>query len=490
MATAISLSPPRSVCLSSLCERIKRRESYAHHTWAPSAPAPTEQAICHLWDTQGFQRQNLASLDGTTIECVYRGRRRGGGGPDFVEAAVAFDGELRHGDVEVHVKSADWFAHRHHLAHAYDDVILHVVLHHSGRAARKANGTVVPTLVLSGRLPNLAEPYEQSQWCQSPLEPEPCQSLLQRRGPAYLAAMLDHAGQQRLEARVASREGEIAAVGAQEALYRALLEAMGYSANRRPFRLLAAALPWSHLEGFLLARPPAERLFAAEALLFGVASRLPGQRGRSHLLNGRDAHYADQLEEIWDHYRPGWEGADCGLYWHTTGARPTNHPARRIAAAAHYLARVADGGLSARLESLGRHVPADRLSSALSQHYLGAAIADDYWAWRFDFGFALRSEHPRLVGTGRAADIVVNVALPYLIAASDLGLTDCSSVVREAYRLHRPLAHNEITRLMSALVGDGRPLPIKLTAQRQQGMLHIYRLYCREQRCGECLLGA
>ena len=448
----------------------------------------SEAAVCQLWDSQRFGQTALACVDGTPVQCVYRGRWRRCGGPDFVDALLAFDaGDLRRGDVEVHLHSMDWFVHRHHLNPAYNQVILHVVLHHDGTDAKKANGESVPTLALENYLPD-SPPMRDRGWGEPDMpEMEPCRTVLRRRGASYLGFALDRAGRQRLIDRATRFEGEFAAVGSEQCLYSAILDALGYSANRQPFRELAAALPWSTLESLLLSQSPSDRSTVAQSLLFGIAGRLPSARCLSLDRPVEDASYVNRLESIWRRYAPGWESTPAPN-WRQWGLRLSNHPDRRLAAAAHYLASVAPRGLAADFERIVKGLPTRRVASALRQHFAWASRADRYWTTRYSFARFLPAPQGCLIGSGRAADISVNVVLPFLLASANAGLGDCGREALEVYRHHPVLADNEVTRVIRGLLGDSQSRAVVNSAQRQQGLIHVYQRYCRDQRCQECPL--
>ena len=67
-------------------------------------------------------------------------------GPDFSHARLVIDGLEWHGAVEIHVKSSDWYRHKHHTDEAYNNVILHVVYEHDKEVIQ--NGRNIPTLEL------------------------------------------------------------------------------------------------------------------------------------------------------------------------------------------------------------------------------------------------------------------------------------------------------------------------------------------------------
>lgn len=68
-------------------------------------------------------------------------------GPDFFNAKVELNGQLWAGNIEIHVKSSDWYAHNHQEDSKYDNIVLHVVWDDDVSVFRK-DGTQIPTLSL------------------------------------------------------------------------------------------------------------------------------------------------------------------------------------------------------------------------------------------------------------------------------------------------------------------------------------------------------
>ena len=88
---------------------------------------PRESQIVNLWQRLLVNGARLTTDHGEAIEILYPGRRNDGQGADFRDAVVATSGGLVKGDIEIHVQSGDWHAHRHHHNPVYNSVILHVV---------------------------------------------------------------------------------------------------------------------------------------------------------------------------------------------------------------------------------------------------------------------------------------------------------------------------------------------------------------------------
>lgn len=88
-----------------------------------------------------------------------------GDGPDFTGAKVLMDDHIAlHGDIEIHVNEGDWYRHGHHDDKRYNSVILHVVLHGSGKRAQSLDGHRPPTIIIAPYLSaDMLQPYRYSE---------------------------------------------------------------------------------------------------------------------------------------------------------------------------------------------------------------------------------------------------------------------------------------------------------------------------------------
>jgi hypothetical protein len=206
--------------------------------------------------------------------------------------------------------------------------------------------------------------------------------------------------------------------------------------------------------------------------------------------------------------------------WTVARLRPPNHPARRIAGLARlllrwHLAEAADlvehfrAGLKgtleearARLNRLLRVEPGDEESDS-----------GLFWTRRFDFSDRAlllgtnQAAKVDLIGESRAADMIVNVVLPFLAGyGRDKRDPQLVSAVLAAYRAHPPLSRNELIDNVgrqvfrfwlenpAEAVLEGKPVGrvtlarLVNTACRQQGLIHLHHHFCAGQEYSACPL--
>ncbi len=106
-----------------------------------------EDFLHYTWKHKKIDVTNLKTTNNEVITILSVGQHNLNAGPDFFNAQLKIDNQLWVGNLEVHIKSSDWFLHNHEQDKAYDNVILHVVWEHDTNVHRKDN-TTIPTLVL------------------------------------------------------------------------------------------------------------------------------------------------------------------------------------------------------------------------------------------------------------------------------------------------------------------------------------------------------
>jgi len=439
-----------------------------------------ESQIINLWRYLLRKGTELTAEDGMPIRIIYPGRINDDQGADFRDAVMGTNQELVTGDIEIHIKSSDWQAHRHHLNPQYNRVILHVVMKHDRKTATGLeNGRSIPTLALDkyteGPIPRVYPRMASN---------TPCSCCRDSLAIDIIAEFLDSAGRKRFLTKAAKFEGSIAQVGANQSLYQGIMGALGYYKNRLPFLELARRLPIPLLESMAPGTISDEEYLARQqALLLGTAGLLPSQRHSWHQ-DKLDDEWTGILEKLWTSFRP--IEVMPPNSWYLFRVRPSNFPVRRLVAMSYLVLRYKEKGILEEMVNIIRETPLDkgrcRLEAAL------VVITDGYWASHFDFSSGSKIANSSLLGRSRAADIVVNVLLPFTSAWGKLNsqpeLTWKSFAL---YHNYPKISVNTVEKHMIRQVGLNGSLVN--SAQRQQGLIHIYNTLCTQGKCDCCLLG-
>ena len=322
----------------------------------------SERHVQAIWYDGTLRPGGLRTADGAPVRVVDPGRWNLEAGPDFRNAVLEIGPERRRvrGDVEVHVRAADWTAHGHARDPAYADVVAHVTWHPGPppvadaeslppRCVRICLGDVLRTKpdFSPDEIDLAAYPY-----ARIPATPRPCETAF-ARAPDAARALLRAAGERRLEGKARRlcalfvRNGDRA-----QTFYEEMMAAFGYKHNAAPFRALAQTLPWRDLPS----SPGAAATALACAAELGVAPHVP---------------------------------------WRTANVRPSNSPVRRIDEAARLFA----GELPALLRRLAACDLATRPGQQAALDILRAA---------------------RPLGARRAAAMLTNVLIPFARAEERL----------------------------------------------------------------------
>lgn len=85
-----------------------------------------EKLLHYIWKHKLFALQQLITTKGQMVEVLDPGLYNTNAGPDFFNAKIKIGQTEWIGNVEIHIKSSEWFAHNHHKDPNYNNVILHV----------------------------------------------------------------------------------------------------------------------------------------------------------------------------------------------------------------------------------------------------------------------------------------------------------------------------------------------------------------------------
>jgi hypothetical protein len=432
----------------------------------------TEKVITSIW--QRWLVPKLFSDIGEQIQVVHPGRISNVSGCDFRDAIFTINGKTITGDIEVHVKSSQWQGHGHHLDPKYNNIALHIVWWHDSQAPTLLqNGKVIPTICLSSFINSPLDELD-SQANSYGQPPTSCQEVSHHSNTDGLSKLLTTAGIERFAAKISSFRKALSEDDAGQVLYRGIARALGYTQNAAPCEELANRLPLNILEevgrGDNCTR---------QALILGTAGLLPSQRHRLQNRPAKDRE-ANKLERTWQAI--GITGTMKEVDWCFFRVRPDNFPIRRLIALIYLLARYNKSGLLQGILRLVREAPPGAEHRWLEN---GLIIAGQgYWKNHLDFSIVTK-RNSSLVGQEKASVIAIDAILPFVHAwgevSDELWLQKRAA---EIYRRYPKTGDNELTRYMMQQLR--LKLDVRLSACQQQGLIHIFKTYCRRRNCAEC----
>ncbi len=437
---------------------------------------PPERLLQAVWQQQRLLRDQLLTLDGQPVRILHPGFKNHGAGPDFHGAVVQIGSDAsRTGDVEIDLRASGWHSHGHDRNPAFKNVVLHVIWD-----GEKPADARVPALVLRGKLdaplPELDSWLEQdsAQALPESLQGQ-CSAPLRDLAPAQLQDLLRQAARVRWRLKASRFHSRAKQAGWEQALWEGLFRGLGYKQNVWPMQCLAELRPhWF--------KGPAAS-FTLQARLLGISGLLPDQLTRTQ------ATADSYLKKVWDQWwREREEFSACGLpreLWKFNGLRPANHPQRRLALAAHWLA---NDELLPKLEKwFTTPQPEKRLAASLGE--VLQVGRDDFWSWHWTFRSPRLIKPQPLLGAARVTDLAVNVILPWFWMRAVEGKNEALQRVAEERYFQWPAAEdNTVLRLARRrLLGGAKPGALS-GAAAQQGLLQIVRDFCDHSNalCEQC----
>lgn len=414
-----------------------------------------EKLLHFAWKFGVFEQRNLRLAGGEELTVLSPGRENRDAGPDFQQARLQIDKTKWAGNVEIHVRSSDWYRHRHQDDPAYGNVILHVV-HTHDEAVLDRNGVEVPVLELKPLLP----PDLENRWLQLSTRKQtiPCAGIAVPN-LLKLRSWLDRLVVERLETKTGriSQVLQLTKNDWQEAFYIFLSRSFGAGINAVPFELLARSLPLRVLLKHHRSR------FQTEALLFGQSGLLPEEPVEE---------YPMQLQEEYRFLRRKYGLQPLqGHIWKFLRLRPVNFPTIRIAQLAALFETIPD------LLSLVRAA-----TSPDAVRRLFETVATGYWDHHYRFG-QVSGFRKKGLGPDTIESVLINTVVPFLFvygrSKGDERLTDTSLELLYSLKPEK-----------NAVVASWEKLGVKPdSAGDTQALIELRTSYCDALRCMECAVG-
>ena len=426
-----------------------------------SSALPPELELQALWFAGAFGRI-FRTTTGKSVSIVQFGEWNRGAGPDFIQAAVEIDGEIRTGPLELDPVAGDWEAHGHAENPAFSDVILHVVFQSDARRifTRTSDHREIPQVVITEM--QLSDALNRPLRDVAIAHPGRCVNPLKGMPVGAIDRLLEEAAVHRARIKAARWLRIADAHGRDAALFQSTAETLGYRGNALAMRLLAQRAPLSLLkaEGEV-----------AESILFGTAGFLSADQ---HDLAPNDT--KDYLRSLWNNWwrnRARFETAsDRKIPWKTHGQRPANHPHRRTGT----LAVLANVWPQFRKLALARPFEAKPLIDFLQ------SLEHEFWSHRHTLESSPSAQRIALFGRSQALELIANHLAP--LAMHEEGMT-----YKSYFKLRNSSPNEKVTRCSLRLFGSTKAAqPWLRRVAHHQALLQIYQDFCLEDfsDCRDC----
>ena len=227
-----------------------------------------EDFLHYVWQYKKFDFSNLTTVSGEMLTISNCGNYLQQSGPDFFNAQIVLGNQKWAGNIEIHIKSSDWYLHHHEKDKNYDNVILHVVWEHDTPVFRKDNSEI-PVLELKKYI--LKKDLENYQALTSAKSWIYCESQIATIDSFVLVNWKERLFVERLERKyilieqlLKETENDWEAV-----LFCMLAKNFGLNTNGETFLKIAKSIPFS------IVRKESAEVENLETLLFGLADLFP-----------------------------------------------------------------------------------------------------------------------------------------------------------------------------------------------------------------------
>ncbi len=413
-----------------------------------------EEFLKYLWVHRLYSKESFHTTTGEILEIIHPGVPNSDAGPDFFNAKINIGGTIWVGNVEIHLKSSDWFRHNHQTDKAYENVILHVV-EKNDLIVNRANGEEISAVELKydkRLLDNYLKLISGDRWI-------PCQDKIEIQDNLVIQNWLERLATERLE----NKSEEILQKlknnhnDWEETFYQLLARSFGFRLNSTPFELLAQSLPLKYLLRH------SDRLFQIEAMLFGQAGFLNVYKG--------DEYYT-RLKKEYDFFKAKFSLKPLEKHlWKFLRLRPSNFPVIRIAQLS---------ALIFKQSNLFSKILDCQILQSIRN--LFDVRTSEYWDSHYMFS---KEAVVRVKKLGKQAidSLIINTVIPVIFT---YGMVHSDSKYKNfAFNLFLALP----AEVNSIITGWKQNKIFATNALDSQALLHLKNNYCDNKRCLQCPIG-
>jgi hypothetical protein len=416
----------------------------------------SEKLLHYVWKNQWFAKEELKTVQNQPLSIINQGFPHQDAGPDFKQAIVQMGGVTWAGNIEIHIRSSDWYKHQHQNDRKYNSVILHVVYEHDHEVFIEPDNPL-PTLELQPLLSSqLLLRYSQLVHAR---HPHPCEAYIQKILPLTIQAFLSRLTFDRLMRRQAQLFDTLHTFSEdwEQLLFYVLCQSFGFKTNAPAFEMLGKTLP------FKILKKHADSHLQVSALIFGQAGMLEEELEDS---------YYQMLQNEYLFLRTKYKLIPADVKtWNLLRLRPHNFPCIRLAQLTEIIFNH---------HQLFEKITTQKNISCFHDIFINKP--NDYWDTHYYFGKPSRKAE-KIMGKRSFHLLLINAIIPFLYSYS----TFIGYEKLQEYSMYLldmlPYEENHITKWYQSLGFCAE------NASHSQALLELHHRYCEKKRCIECVIG-
>ena len=416
-----------------------------------------EDFLHYVWQ---HKKMSLKSLQTTTQEPIILktvGLPNVNSGPDFFNAQLSIGTQMWAGNVEIHVKSSDWYVHHHETDPAYDNVILHVVWEHNTEVFRKDN-TPIPNLelknyVLAHTVTNYTNLINQkNHWI-------PCELTILEVDSFTMNHWIERLYLERLETKYKAIEKQLVESKHdwEAVLFWQIAKNFGLKVNGDAFLSIAKSIDFSVI------RKLQQDVFQLETLFFGQSGLLETDVQDSYISDLRN-HY----KFLKNKFSLSNEGVLPVQFFRL---RPPNFPTIRLAQLAYLY--------SQQINLFSKLIKARSLEKLYAIFEGGTS---KFWETHYTFDKTSKFA-PKKLTKSFINLLIINTIVPIKFAFNKFNRHQTQEDVVSIMQ-HIPMEHNRIVDKFHSLYAFGK------TALDSQALIQLKQNYCSKNKCLQCAIGS
>ena len=416
----------------------------------------SEKLLHYVWKNQWFTKENLQTVHKKSVSIINQGFPHHDAGPDFKQAIIKIGDVTWAGNVEIHIRSSDWYKHEHQNDMKYKSVILHVVYEHDREVFIEGRNPL-STLELKSLLSSqLLLRYSQ---LMNTLHPLPCEAYIEKITPLTIEAFLARLYHDRMVKKQISIFEILHSFSEdwEQVLFYVLCQSFGFKTNAPAFEMLCKVLP------FKILKKHTDSHLQIAALIFGQAGMLDDELEDS---------YYQSLQNEYLYLKTKYRLIPVDVKnWNLLRLRPHNFPCIRLAQLVEIIYKHRD---------LFPKITDFHNISYFESIFVNKI--DEYWKTHYYFGKESRASD-KIMGEKSFQLLLINALVPFLYSYG----TFIGNEKLQVYGLRipelLPFEENHITSRYQQIGFCAKH------AVNSQALLELHYEYCEKKRCIDCVIG-